>query len=273
MSSGLNDLPEPAHLHAWLSANRSLDWGGSIPTKAEIAAEYGADATIRSLTLLARAAQVEQHITGDFESSIDSGAIAYQLANRLKSPQSLARKILKLTGTEFDEKPLDDVVRYTLLTPEPDNLVPTAVNTSDSLTRRGWEMNGALHSYASGSRYKGLHLFLQTHGERVEVQIHSRESIDVKERTTPLYVVERDSKQPREARNRAREAAIALSDRMRQPAGIDDLPTLGGVPVEVRIYGGRRRGAVGRGNGSERSPVDQCASNSVERNWRNGMSR
>src|SRR5207249_7206596 len=125
-----------------------------------------------------------QHITGDLVSSIDSGATAYQLENRLKSPQSLARKILKLTGTDFDGRPLDDVVRYTILTPEPDNLVPTAADACDSLTARGWEMNSALHSYANGSRYKGLHLFLQSHGERVEVQIHSRESIDVKARTT-----------------------------------------------------------------------------------------
>jgi hypothetical protein len=272
MSSGLNDLPEPADLHALLSVKRSLDWGEPIPAKAEIAADYGTDATSRSLTLLARAARVEQHITGDFESSVDSGAAAYQLENRLKSPQSLARKILKLTGTDFDGKPLDDVVRYTLLTPEPDNLVPTAADACDALTARGWEMKGAHHSYADGGRYKGLHLFLQSHGERVEVQIHSRESIDVKARTTPLYVVERDSKQPREVRNRARKAAVALSDQMHQPVGIDDLTTLGGVPVEVRIYGGRRRTSGGRGDGRTPPPTRQSALN-VERNWRNGMSR
>jgi len=273
MSFGLTDLPEPADLHARLSVKRPLDWGRPIPTKADLAAAYGTDATIQSLTQLARAASVEALVTGDLEASLGPRAACYQLASRLKSPQSLARKILKLTGTDFDGQPLEDVVRYTILTPEPDDLVPTAVDACDALTARGWAMNGALHSYMDGSRYKGLHLFLQSHGERVEVQIHSRESIDVKTRTTPLYVVERDAAQPREARNKARHAAIALSGRMRQPAGIDDLTTLGGVPVEVRIYGRRRHTPVGRGEGNK-SPVQHPGTqDAVERNWRNGMSR
>ena len=60
MPTHLHHLPEPTTLHAHLTTHHPLDWGPNIPTKAEIAAKYGTDATIQSLTLLARAAVVER---------------------------------------------------------------------------------------------------------------------------------------------------------------------------------------------------------------------
>lgn len=86
-----------------------------------------------------------------------------------------------------------------------------------------------------------------------------RESIDVKTRTTPLYVVERDHRQPREKRTQARNEAIALSGQMRQPVGIDDLKTLGGVPVVIRFYGKRSSHAAGREEGDMSSQAQQGA--------------
>jgi hypothetical protein len=263
MQPGLDDLPEPADLHAWLNGPRPLDRGERIPGKAEIAAEYGTSATVQSLTLLARAAEVERRLTDDLLASLGEDASAHQLESRLKSPQSLARKIRKLAGTEFDQQPIEDVVRYTIVVPEPDDLVAASIDTHGALDKRGWTINGAVQSYADGSRYKGLHMFLQKYGERVEVQIHSNESIAVKTRTTPLYVVERDPDQPRAKRAEARNAAIALSAGMRQPAGIERLTSLGGVPVEVRVHGRRGRPADGRGRGSGSSSVEKPGPNGL----------
>jgi hypothetical protein len=274
MSTGLHDLPEPIDLHTHLTTDRPLDWGDSIPTMAEMAAAYGTSATIQSLALLARAAAVERQLTDDLLASIRPGTTAHQLESRLKSPQSLARKIRKLAGTEFNRLPLEDVVRYTIVAPEPDDLVPTSAEACDSLTERGWKMTGAVHSYADGSRYKGLHLFLHSQGERVEVQIHSNESVEVKARTTPLYLIERDPEQPRDKRNDARSAAIALSAQMRQPEGIDNLTTLGGVPVVIRVYGKRGRQPAGRAEAANTSPVQQSAPNvSMEDDRKNGIAR
>lgn len=274
MQPGLDDLPEPADLHARLARTRPLDWGDPVPTKAEIADAYGTRATVESLTLLARAAAVEQQLTDDLVASTTDGMDAHQLESRLKSPQSLARKLRKIAGTEFNKQPIEDVVRYTIVVPEPNDLVPASVDAHNSLKGRGWEINGAVHSYAEGSRYKGLHLFMQKYGERVELQLHSRESIDIKNRTTPLYMVERDTEQPRDKRAEARNAAIALSAQMRKPAGIDDLNTLGGVPVEVRVYGGAGRKPAGRGKRTGPAPTAQTAPNqSIDYNRKGGMAR
>jgi hypothetical protein len=111
-------------------------------------------------------------------------------------------------------------------------------------------MHAAHHSYVEGSRYKGLHLFLRNRGQMVEVQVHSRESIEVKERTTREYEIERDRDQPRSARDAARDKCIRWSAGMTQPAGIDDLEVLGGVTVDQRRYGGKR--PTGRSDSTKR---------------------
>ncbi|HET6295315.1 MAG TPA: hypothetical protein VFG33_18160 [Kribbella sp.] len=244
--TGLEHLPEPSALHASLSARRPLDWGDALPTKEDIAAKFGQEAATRSLTLLARAADAEPRVTADLVSSVSSGVVPYQLENRIKSPQSLARKLDDREGTRFATQPVEDLLRYTFVTPEPDDLVRAAKDACDTLLAKGWTMDSAHHSYVNGSRYKGLHLFLRGHGELVELQIHSRESIDVKTRTTPLYVIERDRKMDRASRDAARETCIALSDQMTQPAGLDDLKTLGGVAVGTRSYGMRSPRSKGR---------------------------
>ncbi|MET9317576.1 hypothetical protein ABZX12_37630 [Kribbella sp. NPDC003505] len=274
MQPGLDNLPEPADLHARLTKTRRLDWGQPVPRKSEIAAAYGDSATAQSIILLARAAEVEPRLTDELVASLGEGATAHQLESRLKSPQSLARKIRKQAGTEFGKQPIEDVVRYTIVVADPDDLVAASVDAHGALNGRGWKINGAVQSYADGSRYKGLHMFLQKFDQRVELQVHSNESITVKTRTTPLYVVERDPDQPRAERVKARNEAIALSAAMRQPAGIDDLTSLGGVPVEVRVYGRRGRPTEGRGRGNGSSRVERSGTKqSIEYSRKNGRAR
>jgi hypothetical protein len=239
MPPDLNTLPEPLELHARLNTHRALDWGEPIPSKVQIAAQYGEGPTSRSLEMLARAAEVELHVTDDFITAVVPGAVSYQLQNRMKSPESLARKLRK-TEDYRSFRPPEDLLRYTVVAPDPDDLVAAAGGTVQALRSKGWAMESAHHSYVDGSRYKGLHAFLHCQGQLIELQIHSRESIEVKTRTTPLYVIERDTRHDLEARNAARATCIQLSDAMRQPAGIKELAELGGVPVSARSYGKRR---------------------------------
>ncbi|MGZ0151712.1 hypothetical protein ACXJJ3_31965 [Kribbella sp. WER1] len=241
MDAGLNKVPEPADLHAWLAGRRPLDWGDPIPSKAEIAEKYGAGTTTRSLEMLTKAAAVEPGVTDAVVSAIGDEAAPYHLENRLKSPQSLARKLVKFEDfyRRTNQIP-EDVLRYTAAVRHPDELTKAAVRTIDRLNDRDWQIESAHHSYVDGSRYKGLHTFLRTQGEKIELQVHSAESIDVKERTTPLYEIERDRDQPTAARDAARRECIELSDQLTQPAGIDDLKELGGVPVDAISYGKKR---------------------------------
>jgi len=238
----LEHLSEPSALHARLSTARPLDWGERIPTKQAMVAAFGEDPTRRSLAMLTRAAEVEPQITADLSTSVPADASTYRLKNRLKSPHSLARKLKdRADYYRRTKRPVEDLFRYTVAVDHPHDLTKAAVDTVARLRARGWTMDSAHHSYVKGSRYKGLHVFLRTQGELVELQVHSRESLDVKEQTTPLYEVERDPQQDRRVRETARQTCIALSDRMTHPAGIDELNELGGVQVELRSYGKRRQ--------------------------------
>ncbi|QNE18378.1 hypothetical protein F1D05_11325 [Kribbella qitaiheensis] len=241
----LDDLPEPHDLHNRLSADRPLDWGDPLPSKAQIAAEFGAGAATRGLEFLTRALEVEKRVTADFTAAVPSGTVPHNLQNRMKSPHSLARKLRK-TENYWSPRDPEDVLRYTVVAPEPDDLVEAAAGIVRDLQSKGWVMDSAHHSYVDGSRYKGLHAFMHCQGELVELQIHSQESLEVKTRTTPLYEVERDPRQSPPARAAARAACISMSVQMRQPIGIAELTELGGVPVSTRSYGGTHSTALAR---------------------------
>lgn len=271
----LEELPEPHELHARFSAHRELDWGDPVPLKKVIAEEFGVAATVRSLVMLTEVCEVERVVTEDFVAAVRPGTVAYQLESRVKSPQSLARKLSKANTYRSTLPQPEDLLRYTVVAPEPADLVAAAKDTVEALRSKGWAVESAHHSYVDGSRYKGLHAFLRTHGVLIELQIHSRESIDVKTQTTPLYEVERDPRQGKEARAGARDQCIALSDGMRQPAGIGDLRELGGVPVMVRSYGKSRGGPAARPDAgrspAEAGPAAQQQTTNAEH--RKGMSR
>jgi hypothetical protein len=101
---------------------------------------------------------------------------------------------------------------------------------------RGWSIEAAHHSYVERSRYKGLHTFLRGYGQLIELQVHSRQSLAVKEETTKPYEIVRDRDRPKAERDKQEDFCIARSATMAQPAGIDALTQLGGVPVEIRRY-------------------------------------
>ncbi|ADB34383.1 hypothetical protein Kfla_5370 [Kribbella flavida DSM 17836] len=234
------DLPEPEDLQAEFSAaGHDLDWGDPVPTRADIVAEFGPEATAASFTLLRRLLAHHDEATRQFLHAIRSGDVPHELDHRIKSPQSLARKLWKYRHMQL---PVDDVLRYTVVTEHPDRLIDSARETVARLAETGWQVQSAHQSYVDGSRYKGIHAIMRTAtGTEVEVQFHSVESIQVKTRTTGLYHVERDPTQPKTVRAEATAEAVRLSAAMRQPAGLDAFTELGGCRVEARRYGSSDR--------------------------------
>ena len=232
--------PEPSDLHQAFAATRPLDWGDNDLTAADIARLHGTDAASRSLWLLEQAAAIEPNVTEQFLASLPSTASPYQLARRVKSPESLARKIRDWIDTER-RFPVDDVLRYTVLTESADDLVAAARSTVDELDSRGWRVKYAMHSYTDGSRYKGIHAYLTPPGiARAEVQFHSIPSVGVKEMTAPWYEIERSATASPDERASARRECIELSATLQQPSGIGGLRTLGGKRVAVNNYSDSR---------------------------------
>lgn len=237
MSEPFHQLPEPAVLHEVLSRHHPLDWGDPLPTKADLVTAFGPRATEQALGLLRSASGRHDLVTADLVAAIQPGDKAHQLDHRVKGPDSLARKFW--TASQRNRPALtDDVLRYTVLAASPDTLVDSTRQTVDRLVDRGWTVDSAHHSYVDDSRYKGVHVIMRDPSrQQVEVQFHTPESAEVKARTTRLYEVERDPRQPRQRRSDARAECIRLSAEMTTPADIGQLTELHGVPVAARCYG------------------------------------
>lgn len=231
---------EPTELHRAFAAHGELDWGQSLASVADMARMHGRPAAQKSLRLLAEVSAIEPQVTADFLESLPASAAPYQLSRRVKSPESLARKIQ--LWEEADRRfPIDDVLRYTALTRTPEELVLATRQTVVELNRRGWQVTYAMHSYTEGSRYKGIHAYLAPpRGPRVEVQFHSAASAKVKEATTRWYEIDRSETATLAERTAARQQCVDLSATLQPPIGIDDMTQLGGRRVAVNNYSDSR---------------------------------
>jgi hypothetical protein len=237
----LTDLPDPSDLHVRLSRHGPLDWGDQIPSIAEIAKLHGIRATRKSLELLEQAVSTEPRITATVLAALSRDSSPYQLESRVKSPESLARKLQDLQRSR-SYRPPEDLLRYTALTELPDTLVNAARHTADKLNQAGWRVTYAMQSYTEGSRYKGIHTLLKTPtGDRVEVQFHSAASAKIKEATTPWYEIERSGQASPAERTAARRECIRLSATLVEPPGIAGMIELGGRRVAVNNYSDSRK--------------------------------
>ena len=247
--------PEPSTLHQAFESVRPLDWGADASRSAvEIAQRHGTGSTWRSLGLLERAAAAEPTVTAQFLACLPPGTTAYQLDRRVKSPESLARKIRDWEDANR-RLPIDDLLRYTVLTDTPGELVAAARRTVDDLNDQGWRVTYAMHSYTQGSRYKGLHAYVAPPGSpRTEIQFHSVASVKVKEATTRLYGIERSASATPDERAAARQQCIELSAPLRPPRGIGELTKLGGKRVAVKNYSDSRETAQ---DNERRAPRDR----------------
>jgi hypothetical protein len=243
-SPNLGDLPEPRDLLRSFARHGPVDWGDPLPPTAEIARLYGDRVTARSLQLLEQVVVTEPRVTAEFLAAVPSSGSPYQLAHRVKSPESLARKLFDRQDQRRWWRAPEDLLRYTVLAESPDGLVQVARHTADELDRSGWQVTYAMQSYTEGSRYKGIHAFLKTSTvDRVEVQFHSPQSIKVKELTTPFYEIERSAQATIAQREEARRECIRLSATLPAPTGIDQLGALAGHTVEVKNYSDSRQTA------------------------------
>lgn len=242
--------PTPKSLHEALNNTRPLVWDTDTFSVAEMTRLHGAKATTKSLELLQRTVAVEPQVTTEFLDSLPVGSAPYHLDRRVKSPESLARKIRDRIGKD-NRRPIEDLLRYTVLTESPDDLVAATRRTADALAERGWRVQYAMHSYTDGSRYKGIHAYLRTPDvERVEVQWHSAVSARIKELTTPWYEIERSASATDDERTAAREKCVEASAGLRTPAGIDTLTELDGRRVAVKNYSDSRQAVPERRPGA-----------------------
>lgn len=226
----------------------AVDWAGT----ADVAAlwrNHEADIACAAVQALAQARKAEPQATSDVQGiAAELGGRAAGLEYRMKSPESLARKLalkqetnLLQPGSPTDADDiagrLSDVLRYTVEVPEHKAIPNAGVSTVRSLRARGWEISEVEHSFVSGNPYKGFHIVGRPPGGPLtEVQVHSEQSLATKMDTHEDYETYRDTATPKAQRLEAGRRMKAKSALIPNLPELDSLTEIDGIPVRKKEY-------------------------------------
>ena len=154
-------------------------------------ADRAAEAAAKAESLLAKARQAEPALTRSIQGSAESqGGTMVGLEHRLKTPESLARKIASsaqernMTAERAAER-IRDAIRYTATFP-PENLVAGAKTTLAKLQEEGNIILKLRNTWLNPqSSYKGVNVQLRSlDGQVFELQFHTPESFWAKDEGT-----------------------------------------------------------------------------------------
>ncbi len=157
----------------------------------------------------------------------NSGSAMYGLDYSCKTGSSVANKIERkqeknpsLTDTEIVQS-MGDAVRYTQLT-DHDKIASTTKKTIKDLQAKGYTVNEVDNKYQDAtSDYKGVHIgAVSPSGQQIELQIHSKESMKVKETIHPMYDIARDAKTPQRVKKALQMEMHDISSKMATPKGV-----------------------------------------------------
>jgi hypothetical protein len=168
-------------------------WAGggdsAIPALApDVAArpQWSAEAVAEAKRLRERALAVEPMVTELMKTiQENSGGEFVQLHQRVKSTDSLARKIDSDAVTEFDgdrsraAEAVSDAVRYTLKVGD-ENYAQSLDSTVKALEAAGFTLR-VKNFWQSGDPYDGINIKAKKDGIEIEVQLHTRSSFAHKE--------------------------------------------------------------------------------------------
>jgi hypothetical protein len=169
------------------------------------------------------------------EVSQASGGTISGLRFRLKQPGSLRRKIVDqvekgeyATAKESAEN-ISDAVRYTI-SYDSDNYVKSVAATLDDMRTRGYELR--VKNYWDRADYKGINIAVKDKaGKTFELQLHTKESLAIKEDLHALYERYRKSKNDAERWELWNEM-VGIAKKIPQPKGFEDLLKIGTLKYE-----------------------------------------
>jgi hypothetical protein len=186
-----------------------------------------------SNALLARAKEVEPRNTAILTGIAQkNGAEMYGLKHKLKTQQSLARKIEQDADEKYDgdtEKAaskINDSLRYTMVA-ETGNYTSMAQSTLADLSAEGYQINNTKNFWQEGSMYKGINVQLTSpEGHRMELQFHSKDSVAVKEVNHKIYQVQRKIPKFVPEWKAMEKTMISNMDKVPTPPGVESIGTL-----------------------------------------------
>ena len=220
--------------NTWANCEKAVKSGKPIPS----ATTAKKDGILKNSTPEAQKAydaakRHEQRITRDMCEIASSGDTEmYGLDYSIKTAGSVEDKLGRkkaqaaLKGGSFDAtseiKKMGDLVRYTQLC-DHNKIASTAKQTMKSLRDKGYEIQEVDNKWIGNGSYKGFHLSVKSpEGQVFELQIHSKESMTVKEQNHAMYEPARKANASAYVRDTLDDQMRKLTNTMSIPEGIDD---------------------------------------------------
>ncbi len=192
-----------------------------------------------ALNLLLAAKRVEADITASVKASIPCGWGASELECRMKSPDSLARKIALVSVLEM-VSPIEaatmigDGLRYTIVSPTPDGFSVGVERSLHTVVNKGNKLEDIESSFESSSPYMGVHAHSKNE-VKFEIQYHTTESLAAKYLAHPLFELVRDISASFEDRVRAYDQMASMCAHIKIPEGIGDIE-VDGIHITRKEY-------------------------------------
>lgn len=206
--------------------------GGSLPPSPDQAPSgtWRESARRAALEVRVKAEAAEPAITKRMlELSGETGATMYGLAYRMKTSESLARKIeAEADATGLSDAVagtmMSDAVRYTMMQ-ESGDYTATAENALSKLAAEGYSLRQK-NFWAPGDPYQGINVAVTSpDGQKFELQFHTPESLAVKDRIHPMYEqfrVSKDNNKRAQLWNEMTELAATIP----VPSNVEAIPEL-----------------------------------------------
>ena len=181
----------------------------------------------RARQLLSKAAAVESGITRDMQRLETAHAQLLGLDCRLKSEDSLARKIESDADTRhisMDQAApgIHDIPRYTLAI-DHDRYQETVPTVLSALEQSGYTVEKFNNAWG-GKYYQGVNVQLTSpDGVPVELQLHTPQSFAIKQASHGVYEIRRDPSTSEEEKAKATRLSLAYNAQVRMPQGADTL--------------------------------------------------
>lgn len=218
-----------------------------FPEELQITEEQKVEAETAAKDLYQTAVDDEPALTSMMEELAKKfGGKLKGLEFRIKTEESLAGKILRgmvqkgLSLKEAIYQSTYDANRYTL-TFDPKTMVDDALQLQSELAQRGWKEydHKWTNYYRAGDAYDGYNMvFIHGKtGKRFELQLHTQESYEIKNRVWPSYKEFRDPATPEEKRASLFQRMVAEWKNYTKPIGWEKLP---GVVKSERPVAGVR---------------------------------
>lgn len=159
------------------------------------AKEYGIlKSQYKGMKYYDKATESEPLITSSVKAvARNCGLETYGLKNRVKGKESYLRKIRAEYNPDGNKYEVKDIVRYTLGTNDAGSLVKGMEDAIDELSKLGYNTVAIKNSWEDPlNPYKGINTIVTApNGQKFEIQYHTKESFQVKEKMHALYEKQR----------------------------------------------------------------------------------